>query len=614
MKRLILLSLINFYTIYPQYIPTYVESSSGLNDPFLDGGRTEVELADVNGDGNLDIISVGDHGSPNINTVEHGIMVWFGDGSGSSWSVFQYGNFGYGGVAVGDVNNDGDLDVGYGIHHNYSGEDLGDQILEVALGNGTGKYWSAWDNGLATNGEDWGMFCTDFADLDCDGDLDLGANSFGCCAGVHIYLNNGDGTWTQSFGFVGGNSTMDFVFGDVNNDGFPDIAVAQQNGTVYMNDGTANFSLADGNLPGGGNIGREGPDLGDIDNDGTDELSIINSSGGIEMWKWSAGNVWTSVSNGLPSSGSYESTQVNDMNMDGLADVAAFGNGMVTVWLGDGTGNWNQAAQFTLPSPGYFQAFRIEGDADHNGYSDIALVSDEGSWPSDRNHLRFFKENSPADSLTIRSVFPSPERKVNVLSVQTLKWISEVPAGDSSWVKLEVSINDTVGPWHLIASGLPNNGHYQWSVPENMASFEKCRVRYTVYTLTDSISAITLEGFYIIGDPMSINQESGTLPSEFILYQNYPNPFNPNTKIKFSLTPSLSLRERVSEGRVRATLKVYDVLGNEIALLLNKELPAGEYEIEFSPESSIKRPASGIYFYQLKAGSFIQTKKMILLK
>ncbi len=603
MKKLILLSLINFYTTYPQYIPTYVESSSGLNDPFLDGGRTEVELADVNGDGNLDIILVGDHGSPYINTVEHGVMVWFGDGTGSNWSVFQYGNFGYGGVAVGDVNNDGDLDVGYGIHHNYSGEDLGDQILEVALGNGTGKYWSAWDNGLATNGEDWGMFCIDFADLDCDGDLDLGANSFGCCAGVHIYLNNGDGTWTQSFGFVGGNSTMDFVFGDVNNDGFPDIAVAQQNGTVYMNDGTANFSLADGNLPGAGNIGREGPDLGDIDNDGTDELSIINSSGSVEVWKWSAGNVWASVSNGLPSSASYESTQIYDMNMDGLADLAAFGNGIVTVWLGDGTGNWNQAAQFTLPSPGYFQAFRIEGDADHNGYSDIALVSDEGSWPSDRNHLRFFKENSPADSLTIRPVFPSPERKVNVLSVQTLKWISEVPAGDSSWAKLELSINDTVGPWHLIASGLPNNGHYQWSVPENMASFEKCRVRYTVYTLTDSISAITLEGFYIIGDPVSINQQSETLPSEFILYQNYPNPFNPTTNIGFRIA---------NFGLV--TLKIYDVLGNEITTLVDEEKPAGEYEVEFSPESSIKRPASGIYFYQLKAGSFIQTKKMISLK
>ena len=311
MKIFLLISLIGFCTVYAQYIPTYVESSNGLDNPFLDGGRTEVELADINNDGNLDILTVGDHGSPYIGTAEHGIMVWLGDGSATNWTGIQIGNFGYGGIAVGDVNNDGKLDVGYGIHHNYSGEDFGDQILEVALGNGLGTDWTPWDDGLATNGEDWGMFCTDFADIDCDGDLDIGANSFGCCAGVHIYRNNSDGTWTQLFGFLGGNSSEDFVFGDVNNDGYPDFAVGQQNGTVYINDETGNFLLADGNLPSGGSIGRLGPDLGDIDSDGTDELSFTNLSGGVEVWKWSEGNNWTSVSNGLPVSGIKGTTELS---------------------------------------------------------------------------------------------------------------------------------------------------------------------------------------------------------------------------------------------------------------------------------------------------------------
>ena len=143
-----------------------------------------------------------------------------------------------------------------------------------------------------------------------------------------------------------------------------------------------------------------------------------------------------------------------------------------------------------------------------------------------------------------------------------------------------------------------------------MASYERCRVRYTVYTLTDSASAITKEGFYIIGQPVGLDQESEKFPNEFILYQNYPNPFNPSTKIKFTLTPSLSLGERVSEGRVRAVLKVYDVLGNEIATLVNEELKVGEYEVEFNATNL----PSGIYFYELKAGSFIQTKKMVLLR
>jgi photosystem II stability/assembly factor-like uncharacterized protein len=98
--------------------------------------------------------------------------------------------------------------------------------------------------------------------------------------------------------------------------------------------------------------------------------------------------------------------------------------------------------------------------------------------------------------------------------------------------------------------------------------------------------------------------------NNFILYQNYPNPFNPTTNIKFTLSPSLSLRERVSEGRVRATLKVYDLLGNEVTTLVNEEKAAGEYEVEFDGSWL----PSGIYFYKFQAGDFRETKKMVLIK
>ncbi|MGB5893268.1 MAG: T9SS type A sorting domain-containing protein, partial [Ignavibacteriaceae bacterium] len=88
-------------------------------------------------------------------------------------------------------------------------------------------------------------------------------------------------------------------------------------------------------------------------------------------------------------------------------------------------------------------------------------------------------------------------------------------------------------------------------------------------------------------------------PYSFNLDQNFPNPFNPTTSIRFSL-PS----ERF------ISLTVYDVLGSEIVTLVNEEKPAGEYEVEFNS----KGLTSGIYFYQLKVGKFIETKKMILLK
>jgi 5'-nucleotidase len=97
--------------------------------------------------------------------------------------------------------------------------------------------------------------------------------------------------------------------------------------------------------------------------------------------------------------------------------------------------------------------------------------------------------------------------------------------------------------------------------------------------------------------------EEGRIPEQFRLEQNYPNPFNPSTTIQYAV----SSRQFVS-------LKVYDILGNEIATLVNEEKQPGTYEVVFSPESNIKQPASGVYFYQLKSGSHVGTKKMILLK
>ncbi len=96
-------------------------------------------------------------------------------------------------------------------------------------------------------------------------------------------------------------------------------------------------------------------------------------------------------------------------------------------------------------------------------------------------------------------------------------------------------------------------------------------------------------------------EENNNIPIEFSLAQNYPNPFNPSTIIKYSI----SNREFVS-------LKVYDVLGNEITRLVNEEKPAGTYNVEFTTQNL--ELSSGIYFYQLKAGNYSATRKMLLVK
>ena len=103
-----------------------------------------------------------------------------------------------------------------------------------------------------------------------------------------------------------------------------------------------------------------------------------------------------------------------------------------------------------------------------------------------------------------------------------------------------------------------------------------------------------------------VNEAINNLPQQFSLEQNYPNPFNPSTTIKYSI-PDVTLSG--VEG-FRVQLKVYDVLGNEVATLVNEEKPVGSYEVTFD----VSNLSSGVYFYKLTAGAFTETKKMIVLK
>ena len=155
-------------------------------------------------------------------------------------------------------------------------------------------------------------------------------------------------------------------------------------------------------------------------------------------------------------------------------------------------------------------------------------------------------------------------------------------------------------------------GRYKWNY---VGSFEFAGNANDEIIISNAAS----NGSYVIADAVRIlSYDSSTVtsieddfnsdevPSHFELEQNYPNPFNPSTKISWQ-SPVGSWQ----------TLKVYDVLGNEVAILVNEYKPAGSYEVEFNPASGSRSAsgilASGIYFYQLKAGSFTETKKMILL-
>ncbi len=455
----------------------YVDATpTGAPFPQWDGGDTELEFADMNGDGHVDVISIGDHGSPYINTDQHGVMVYFSDGAGG-WSIHMEGNFGYGGIAAGDVDNDGHMDVGYGMHHDYSGTDFGDQLIEVALGDGTGTSWTPWDDGLATSGEDWGMAATDFADFDHDGDLDLVSNSFGCCNGVRVYRNLGDGTWEPTYALSGGNATCFACCGDVNGDGHPDFAASYQHGCVFLGDGTGGFTPGDAGLPSLGTLGLRGVALGDVDRDGCQDLAFV-TGGGVRVYVWRTDH-WEDASAGLPATGVFEAAQLWDMNADGFVDLAAMGDSHCRIWLGDGSGGWTDGGGFDAPAAHDTGAFRVGGDIDHNGYADVAFLQEEGSWPSYRNRFYVYRESSvPADRF-VRLLHPQGAETFLLGSVQTIRWCAARLGPEPAEVMLELSASGPAGPWLPIAVQLPDNGRFQWTVSGPITDQAHLRITLT---------------------------------------------------------------------------------------------------------------------------------------
>ncbi len=155
-------------------------------------------------------------------------------------------------------------------------------------------------------------------------------------------------------------------------------------------------------------------------------------------------------------------------------------------------------------------------------------------------------------------------------------------------VGVMISTNDG-GSWGVYSSGIPSN------VPCHDLTLHTGTRKLVVWTHGRSAFSTSLEPLGII----NLNEQ----PVSFSLSQNYPNPFNPVTKIKYSLPPGSDVYKNV-------TLKVFDISGKQVILLVDKDQKAGVYEAEFSANNL----SSGVYFYKLTAGNYSQTRKMVLVK
>ncbi|HEY5123725.1 MAG TPA: T9SS type A sorting domain-containing protein [Ignavibacteria bacterium] len=164
---------------------------------------------------------------------------------------------------------------------------------------------------------------------------------------------------------------------------------------------------------------------------------------------------------------------------------------------------------------------------------------------------------------------------------------------------------------HNIFAGTTYNGIYvSTNDGQNWIQKNEGIGNLTILTLT-LINNILFAGTETSGlwkrplsELVNVSKLESEIPLKFSLFQNSPNPFNPTTKIKFEVPLSKGGRQGV------VSLKVFDILGKEVATLVNEQLAPGTYELTFDGSNF----ASGVYFYQLRSGDFVATKKLILLK
>jgi hypothetical protein len=231
----------------------------------------------------------------------------------------------------------------------------------------------------------------------------------------------------------------------------------------------------------------------------------------------------------------------------------------------------------------------MEGTPNFQGFLDEVKVYDAAL--TEQQIWDLYQSTTTAPNL----IAPVNNSTINTLT-PVLEWDSLITAFD---YRLEIA-RDSLFTNSLLYQVVPQK---TFQVPAGLL-FSDSTYYWRVRTATNGGVGPCSEAFsfnIVITDV----EDEQQLPTEFALMQNYPNPFNPSTVISYQLPVTSNV-----------TLKVYDVIGNEVATLVNEYKQAGSYEVEFNAVGTSRDLSltSGVYFYQLRAGEFIQTKKMIVLK
>ena len=429
--------------------------------------------------------------------------------------------------------------------------------------------------------------------MDGDGNLDLFVVNFQ--GNNFLYYNSGPPSYSftrvdtgdivldgTAFSIVG-------VWADYNNDGKPDLFIGNagsQNDLIFTNNGNGHFTktiLNDGRS-------TLGASWGDYDNDGYLDLFVANYTSQNNILYHNSGPpdyTLTRVDTGIVSNdgGSSVGSVWGDFDNDGDLDLFVCNDGQNNaLYLNNGppTYGFTKVTLGAEVNDGGNSFGCSAADYDNNGSLDLFVANRLG-----RQNFLYRNEGNGNAWVNIRCVGGTVNRSAIGVKVR----VKAVINGASRWQMQEIGAQSGYNSQTLsLHFGLGDASQIdslriEWS----SGSTES----YTALPVNHNITVTQSAGL------SGIARESNLLPGSFRLEQNFPNPFNPTTTLRFEVAAP-----------VFVTLKVFDLLGRDVATLVNEKKEIGKYSVSWDGASL----PSGVYFSRLEAGSNIQTRKMILLK
>ena len=381
-------------------------------------------------------------------------------------------------------------------------------------------------------------------------------------------------------------------------------------GLYYSSDGGSNWTQLDSSLGEGAILGLE---------------RDINNTMYIIKCPCQAGNVGTlyKTTNNGQSWEPFNNISNNRIRWVGISpfntnDIYAIDGGIINnLYRSTDAGeNWKVIGSFPADSHGNRVAIALDLLHDSTLYAGVStsLLGEFFYKSTDKGDNWFFVSTPPAVALEIYTDYFIPDRiylmSKYVSNNSGLNWFEADSGSNMNGYYLSFYQDRQTSKllYKLRTDGLyeSRNDTFYWNRledSENLPLELPTEIRNFKNIAIDKISRKiylgTSNGIYRKSVLTNILKEENLGIEEFILEQNFPNPFNPRTTINYHM-----------EASAYVTLKVYDLLGNELAVLVDKDQQAGDYAVEFNAS----RLPSEIYFYKLQAGSFVETKKMVLLK